>query len=74
MATKLQTYEIKQLLKKYGNISYLRGRSGGGWYNITVGPRTKYSANRKVEFLALRQVKQQIYHDMLSMTRVIENS
>lgn len=75
MATKLQKFELQQLLEKYGDV--VRTTDIGKWHRITLKPygrilNTRYSASRKVEYLAMRMVEQHLFHDLMFQIRVIE--
>lgn len=76
MATKLQKHEMKAVLNKYGSIHVERDSSN--WFKVTVVPYGRpyvgiyYGASRKVEYLAMRQIKQHLYHSILSQVQQID--
>ncbi len=74
MDTELQKRELEMLLDNYGTI--VRDNNGDGWHRITLTPygqaTLRYSSERDVEYLAMRQVKQQLFHDILYQVNIIE--
>jgi hypothetical protein len=76
MATKLQKYELQKLLEKYGGV--IRTKDDDNWKRITLAPygrgaNTRYSSSRKVEYIAMRQVRLHLFHDLMFQVRVIED-
>lgn len=75
MATKLQKQEVASILRKYGHLDSVKKK----WWDVTLVPyqmhgipRRKFRASRKVEYLALKEIKRNIHSALLWEVRLIE--